>query len=71
MHCEFFRECSNACVLRLVHAFRFAVFLAGDVMSDEGDVSKEMMFLSHGEAKMTKRGRRMPLQILEKGRLLW
>jgi hypothetical protein len=51
LNCDFFRDVSNECIIRLVHSFKFAVFLAHDVLADEGELASELVFVIHGSAK--------------------
>ena len=67
LNCDFFREVSNECIIKLVHSFKFAVFLAHDVIAEEGEQAAEMVFIIHGSAKVTKKNRAMPLSMLESG----
>jgi len=67
IHCSFFRKCSNECILRLVHAFRYRVFLADDVLAEEGQASQDMVFIVHGTARIMQQGHRMPLGLLVVG----
>ena len=67
MNCDFFRDVSNECIIRLVHSFKFAVFLAHDVLAEEGELAAELVFLIHGSAKVTKVGKSMPVSLLSPG----
>jgi CRP-like cAMP-binding protein len=67
LNCDFFRDVSNECIIRLVHSFKFAVFLAHDVLADEGELASELVFVIHGSAKVMKRGKLMPVSLLSPG----
>ena len=67
VHCSFFRKCSNDCILRLVHAFRYRVFLMDDVIAEEGKASQEMVFIIHGNARIMEAGHKMPIGLLNVG----
>jgi CRP-like cAMP-binding protein len=67
LNCDFFRDVSNECIIRLVHSFKFAVFLAHDVLAEEGEMASELVFVIHGSAKVTKLGRIMPVSLLSPG----
>lgn len=67
VNCAFFRKCSNECILRLVHAFRYRVFLTDDVIAEEGQASQEMVFLIHGNARIMQLGHRMPIGLMQVG----
>ena len=67
LNCDFFRDVSNDCIIRLVHAFKFSVYLAHDILADEGEISSDLVFIIHGSAKVTKRGRVMPVSLLSPG----
>lgn len=67
LNCDFFREVSNNCIIRLVHSFKFAVFLAHDVLAEEGEIAASLVFLIHGSAKVQKHGRVMPVSLLSPG----
>jgi hyperpolarization activated cyclic nucleotide-gated potassium channel 2 len=67
VHCSFFRSCSNDCILRLVHSFRYRVFLMDDVITEEGKASQEMVFIIHGNARIMQMGHKMPLGLLNVG----
>ena len=67
MNCDFFRDVSNECIIRLVHSFKFAVFLSHDVLAEEGELAAELVFLIHGSAKVTKLGKSMPVSLLKPG----
>tara|TARA_A100001015_G_scaffold110070_1_gene122148 strand:+ start:2089 stop:4314 length:2226 start_codon:yes stop_codon:yes gene_type:complete len=67
VHCSFFRSCSNDCILRLVHSFRYRVFLMDDVIAEEGKASQEMVFIIHGTARIMQAGHKMPIGLLNVG----
>jgi CRP-like cAMP-binding protein len=67
LNCDFFRDVSNECIIRLVHSFKFAVFLNSDVVAEEGELAAELVFVIHGSAKVVKRGRVMPVSLLSPG----
>ena len=67
LNCDFFRDVSNECILRLVHNFKYAVFLAHDILAEEGHVAEELVFLIHGSATVQKIGRVMPVSLLSPG----
>jgi CRP-like cAMP-binding protein len=67
LNCDFFRDVSNSCILRLVESFKIAVFLAHDVLADEGEPASDLVFVIHGSATVTKRGRIMPVSLLTPG----
>ena len=67
LNCDFFRDVSNECIIRLVHSFKFAVFLKSDVLAEEGELASEMVFLIHGSVKVIKMGKIMPISLLSAG----
>ena len=67
LNCDFFRDVGNQCLLSLVHAFDFAVFLRGDLLAEENQLSAQLVFLVHGAAKAIKSGQRMPISLLSPG----
>ena len=67
LNCDFFREVSNECIMRLLHAFTFAVYLQDDVLAQEGEVTARLVFLTHGSAKVVQSGKLMPISLLKHG----
>ena len=67
LNCNFFRDVSNDCIIKLVHSFKFAVYLECDILAAEGEIAESLVFLIHGSAKVTKIGRIMPVSLLKPG----
>ena len=67
LHCDFFREVSNECIMQLLHAFEFAVYLKDDLLAQEGIISSKLVFLTHGSAKVVQSGKLMPISLLHHG----
>ena len=67
LNCDFFRDVSNECIMQLLHAFNFAVYLQDDVLAQEGEVSERLVFLTHGHAKVVQSGKLMPISLLKHG----
>ena len=67
LNCDFFRDVSNDCIIRLVHSFKFAVFLKCDILAEEGEIAESLVFVIHGSAKVIKSGRVMPVSLLSPG----
>ena len=67
LNCDFFREVSNRCILRLLFSFQSAVYIHDDFIAEEGEMAEALILMTHGTASVVRGESLMPLSLLHPG----